>query len=333
MLDGPPASTPAGAVRALIERNIETKRKIAAKKVGRIIDQNWDAVRPPRLPSWISTLRQEKRDKITSILEQQKPYKWYWWAGAGATLIAAFLAYKWLEEKDVVIHIDGFEWSRNIALESVRRLSKSDWAEDIDGSIYQTDAFYNFLEEKRYYRSTGREYNHNPAYCYTTPSSETYIDYRQECTTRTTYSQSCTGTSGGWVSCRSVPSTQTDCRSIPETKVRYYNAESCKYVDFQINDWAPGRNLSTGGKNQDNPAPYWQEYTLKWNGYSLGSERESRRSEKYTITVSYNQGKDTDILELPQSTWESLSIASECSAKASFILGVNIDTIDWSRCQ
>jgi hypothetical protein len=40
MLDGPPASTPAGAVRALIQRNIETKRKIAAKKVGRIIDQN-----------------------------------------------------------------------------------------------------------------------------------------------------------------------------------------------------------------------------------------------------------------------------------------------------
>ena len=51
MLDGPPASSPAGAVRALIQRNIETKRRIEAKKVGRIIDGDGKAVRPPKLPS------------------------------------------------------------------------------------------------------------------------------------------------------------------------------------------------------------------------------------------------------------------------------------------
>jgi hypothetical protein len=242
------------------------------------------------------------------------------------------LAYKGLEEKNVVIHIDWFEWSRNIAVDSVQRLSKSDWAEDVDGSIYQTDAFHKFLENNRYYRTTGREYNHNSDYCYTTPESETYIDYRQECTTQTTYSQSCTATSWGGVSCTTVPSTSQSCVNIPETKIRYYDEEHCEYSDFEVNDWTHNRNLPTSGINQDNPEPYWHDFEPIWNNYNIWSERESWRTEIYKIHVSYNDWEDTDTLVIPENIWEVLSVTSECSAKASFLLWVNIDTINWEEC-
>lgn len=333
--DGPSASTPAWAVRAMIERNIAIMRQIQARKAWRILV--WDTPtlrvdkRVPRVSSSVHSIWKSHRNTVLRELEQKYP-KWYWWLGAWSVLLAWFLAYKWFEEKDVTIHIDSFSWARNISLESVQRLNKSDWAEDLDKSNYQTDAFYQFLERNRYFRQTHREYNHNPNYCYTTPESETYIDYRQECTTQTSYSQSCTATSWWWVSCSQVPSTTQICQSIPEPKTRYYDQEHCEYVQFDINDWAPWRNLLTSWENQNNPPPYWQEYALQGNGYSLWSEREAWRKESYRVHVSYNNGEDFDTLQVPQGIWEILSVTSECSARASFILWVNIDTIEWDNC-
>ncbi len=333
--DWPSASTPAWAVRAMIDRNMRIMTQIQARKVWRAL--NWERTTKtlkkssPSISPVLASVWKKHRSQLLWVLEEKYP-KWYWWAGAWATLLAWFLAYKGLEEKNVVIHVDGFEWSRNIAIDSVQRISDSDWVEDIDAGVYQTDAFYDFLERNRYYRETSREYNHNPDYCYTTPESEIYTDYRQECTTQTTYSQSCTATSWWWVSCSQVPSTSTSCVSIPETKTRYYDQEYCEYIDFDINNWAHDRNLSTSWNNQDNPPPYWHKFEPVWNNYDLWSERESWRRETYTITVTYKNWEKTDELELPQNIWETLSVTSECSAKASFLLWVNIETINWEEC-
>lgn len=291
------ASKSVEAVRAMIERNIKIISRNQSKKVWKILD--WD--------KWYfnnisleyrrnSYVKNSKRRKTMSK-SKEKTSKWYWWVWAGSILLASFLAYKWFEEKDVTIYIDGFEWSRNISIDSVQRLSKSDWAENVEESIYKTDIFYNFLETNRYYRKTRRRHNHNSDSCYIKREAETYVD----------------------------PEKLT-------MKTKYYNAEYCEYVDFQVNDWNHYKNLTTSSKNKDNPAPYWYDFKPVWNNYDLWSEREGGRIEKYKISINYQNWEKTEELNIPKGIWDALDITSECNAKASFILWVNVDTIDLEEC-
>ena len=238
---------------------------------------------------------EKSNNGVFSIL-QNKNLKFFW--GIWGAILALFLAHKGFETKDVIIHIDGFEWSRGISIDSIQRLSKSDWAENIDASIYQTQAFYDFLETRRYDKATGESSNHNPNYCDMQESPR--IDF--------------------------APT-----NTIP-IQVGQESQEYCKYVDFKINSWIYDRSLTTSGTSQDDPAPYWPNFSPKWDNYTLWSERESWRSEKYTVQVSYNNREDSDTLEIPQGIWESLSITSECKVKASSLLWINIDTIDWEEC-
>lgn len=322
--NGPNASSKVWAVRAMIQHNINIRKRIHARKTWRIIANNL----PPLRSKQLSHIWKTHRWQVANILEKKYPklYLWLWWS---VTILAAFLAYKWFENYETTITMQWKDWERSLYIESVQTVNKSWWLENVDNSDHQNNPFHNYQVRSTFYAATGREdYNHNPNYCRLVPDSEPEI---QDYSCRSVTSESCSASSGWGLSCIETTSKVCD---VPVWWTRYFDSEECQKVRYTIHDWAFDRNITSPSLWGEDSSPYWPEFTPEGDNFSLWSEREvtKKRDQTYTIHVSYDNNEKEDSLDIPEDLWETLYDWLQCPAEADFINWVDLDTIDWEGC-
>lgn len=263
---------------------------------------------------------------------QKDAVKYFILLGIPAILTSIWL-YFGFRPHPVDATIEWMDWERIIQISEVKRLHENIWLEKL--SDYDGDFYDKQVVGSQHYVDTGSSMNHNTSYCKIKTETIHYT-VSERCNPRTVttpWQRHCTSstTSSGALkqSCStSSPTTRTEWSSCPVQKTRREDHELCLQVPIEYNDWVYTRDTKTYGNPNINPAPYWWNPELTDNHdtrYTLWEEKESGRSEKYQLHMSYDS--KTDTVPVPLSEYSKLTIWDKCKAQASYFRGLIDGTI------
>jgi hypothetical protein len=104
----------------------------------------------------------------------------------------------------------------------------------------------------------------------------------------------------------------------PRYKEEPVYAEKCRY---QIERWHAARSEKSAGTSLS-PAPSWPSVKLAREGSSIGSEREGKRSESYTVRFVDTSTHDEMTCTLEERRWAAMAPGSHWTGNVSVVGGV-----------
>jgi hypothetical protein len=209
---------------------------------------------------------------------------------------------------EVAAKVTNFSWSRTIFVQTYKTVREEDWSIPVGGrQVSVASKFHHNDQVIDHYKTVNKSrqvYDGTEKYACGTTTRDLgngRFDRQTRYCDRAKY--------------RTVYYTEREAvyRDVPVYRDSY---------TYDIDKWVDTRTVPTSGLTKSDPAPHWGNLVLLIAGsQSLGSERESRRVESYTVTLTYDEGK-TYTITVPYADWMAYD-----SAKSYTLVLNNLGTI------
>lgn len=212
--------------------------------------------------------------------------------GIGLVLaVIAGLVFFLTRSHEVTAQVSGFNWSRTIYIDRYVTTQESDWSIPGGGrQLSVQDKVHHYVEV----------FDHNEEEKYTVTIDDGSEEY--ECGSETIDEGNGFFTEETKYCTRYLSHEETRTRIVP-----VYRDEPVykPWYTYEIDKWVPSRTVPTSGTSRTDPAPFWAGITLDYSGQTIiGAERESNRTQTYTVSFTYDDGK-VYTREVSEADWNS----------------------------